>query len=282
MEIETSPMQFILLFTIHGGCGEPSHVEISPDMDSPWSLGYDLPHLPRFHEWNTTKYPSDETHQYQHMAETRMTVSLGWNMCNWMFQHTMFISQLQSIYWFPSGWLVWLPTRRSPRNPTFSTFFPSWSHHFPLKARRRKAEAMAGGRRRGGRRSSHIAWYLALRNRWKSGFEKCLENGKQRLSYDEKVVGWLDAETLVKTQQPKCENLGGRVSRCGRHHIRSPHWVGSLTFSESRSSCNYVVFWSFWSFPVFQSFRPCSRCRGDKEGGREVGDLQMETYWISV
>ena len=34
---------------------------------------------------------------------------------------------------------------------------------------------------------------------------------------------WLDAETLVKTQQPKCENLGGRVSRCGRHHIRSPH-----------------------------------------------------------
>lgn len=64
MEIETSPMQFILLFTIHGGCGEPSHVEISPDMDSPWLWSTSSTSFPwvKYHEISIRWNPSISTH----------------------------------------------------------------------------------------------------------------------------------------------------------------------------------------------------------------------------
>ena len=211
-----------------GDVGNHPMLRSPPDMDSP--IGY----------WSTssTSFPwvkyheiSDETHQYQHMAETHVTVFLWWNMCTWMFQHTMLISQLQSIYWFPSGWLVWLPTQKISKK--LSHILHHFFHHGPIishwkPCRRRQAEAMAGGRRRGGRRPSihRMIWSLALRNRWKSGFEKWKMDSRDFLT----MKKWFDAETLVKTQQPKCGNLGGPSFslRTPSHQVTPLSWPFDL------------------------------------------------------
>jgi hypothetical protein len=68
---------------------------------------------------------------------------------------------------------------------------------------------------------------LALRNRWKSAFWKCLENGKQRLSYDEKVVGCWNSRKNTTTQMWEPWGAGFSL-RTPSHQVTPLSWLFDL------------------------------------------------------